>query len=270
MARILVIEDNPANLDLMTYLLQAFGHSALAAMDGEQGVEKARQERPDAILCDINLPRKDGYAVVRDLKGDGGLPHTPLIAITALAMVGDREKILAAGFDGCITKPIDPQMFVSQVEAFLPADTYTRMRPDTAPVGAASVAGPDGPAHATLLVVDDAPVNLELMRSIFIPLGYRVVTARSATEALAIAGQSPPDLIISDLHMPEMDGFGFIKAVKLRPSLCRVPFVFLSSTGLAEAGTGMALGADSYMTRPIDPSDLVGKIEQCLRKARQT
>src|SRR5437660_1050475 len=98
-ARILVIEDNKANLDLMTYLLQAFGHTPLTAQDGEEGLEAVRREVPDLIICDVQLPKMDGYEVARWLKSHPTLRTIPLVAVTALAMVGDRDKMLTAGFD---------------------------------------------------------------------------------------------------------------------------------------------------------------------------
>ena len=119
MARILVIEDNLANMQLMVYLLQAFGHEPVEAADGERGMELARREAFDLILCDIQLPGIDGYGIASTLKEHPGLKHIPLVAVTALAMVGDRDKVLGAGFDGYIPKPIMPETFVSQVETFL-------------------------------------------------------------------------------------------------------------------------------------------------------
>ncbi len=116
--KILIIEDNPANLELMTYLLRAFGHNVVSARDGAEGIELARREILDVIICDVHLPKVDGYEVARRLKEHPVLGRIPLVAVTALAMVGDRDKVLAAGFDGYIDKPIDPQMFVKQVEAF--------------------------------------------------------------------------------------------------------------------------------------------------------
>src|SRR5215211_5441343 len=118
-ARILIIEDNPTNLDLMTYLLSAFGHTPLMAHDGEEGLQAAQRETPDLIICDLQLPRLNGYEVARWLKSHPGLRAIPLVAVTALAMVGDRDKVLAAGFDGYIAKPIVPRSFVGEVEAFL-------------------------------------------------------------------------------------------------------------------------------------------------------
>ena len=117
--RILIIEDNQTNLELMTYLLRAFGHTVLTAGDGVQGLELVAREQLDLIVCDIQLPRLDGYALARQLKSHPSTRALPLVAVTALAMVGDRDRVLAAGFDGYIAKPIAPRTFVSQVEAFL-------------------------------------------------------------------------------------------------------------------------------------------------------
>lgn len=118
-ARILVIEDNPANLELITYLLNAFGHTTIAARDGEEGVEAALRNKTDLILCDVALPKLDGYGVARRLRAESTLNGVPLIAVTASAMVGDRDKVVASGFDGYISKPITPETFVAEVEAYL-------------------------------------------------------------------------------------------------------------------------------------------------------
>ncbi len=118
-ARILIIEDNPANLALMSYLLKSFGHTLLVATDGKSGLASAVSHRPDLILCDIHMPVIDGYAVARQLKGDEKLKAVPLIAVTAFAMVGDREKLLRAGFDGYLSKPIEAETFTARVEMFL-------------------------------------------------------------------------------------------------------------------------------------------------------
>jgi CheY-like chemotaxis protein len=87
MARILVIEDNRDNRELMQYLLAAFGHVAISARDGETGIDTARRERPDLVLCDIHLPGADGYEVVRKLRTDRTFDSMPVIAVTALAML---------------------------------------------------------------------------------------------------------------------------------------------------------------------------------------
>ncbi len=120
MATILLIEDNPTNLDLMVYLLQAFGHRPISCGTGEDGLVAALRDDPSLILCDLQLPGIDGYEVLRRLKGDPRLQRIPILAVTALAMVGDRDRALAAGFDGYIPKPIDPETFVEELARFLP------------------------------------------------------------------------------------------------------------------------------------------------------
>src|SRR5689334_5379048 len=102
MAQILIIEDNPTNMQLMVYLLRAFGHTPLEAVTGEAGLALARDHRPDLILSDLQLPGMDGYEIARQVKADAKLDAIPLIAVTAYAMVGDRDKVLAAGFNGYI------------------------------------------------------------------------------------------------------------------------------------------------------------------------
>ncbi len=117
--RILVIEDNPINLELMTDLLEAFGFTVLAARNANIGIQLVRQEKLDLIICDVQMPGMDGYEVAGYLKRDPLLSRIPLVAVTALAMVGDREKVLSAVFDGYIDKPISPEIFQKQVEAFM-------------------------------------------------------------------------------------------------------------------------------------------------------
>lgn len=118
-ARILLIEDNPQNRYLTTFMLEQHGHEIFQAETGPQGLELAAHLRPDLILLDIQLPGMDGHAVAHALKNDPTLKSIPIIAVTSYAMVGDREKCLAAGAEGYIEKPINPESFVAEVERFL-------------------------------------------------------------------------------------------------------------------------------------------------------
>src|SRR5713226_9002683 len=158
-ARILIIEDNQANLDLMSYLLKAFGHTLLTAADGEAGLDSARRERPDLIICDVQLPGTDGYGVARQLKSEAALRAIPLVAVTALAMVGDRERLLTSGFDGYLAKPIDPERFVQQVDTFLPPGLRSARVP-LASFSTSATPAPEATGH-TILVVDNREVNRE-------------------------------------------------------------------------------------------------------------
>ena len=119
--RILVVDDNAANLDLMLYLLRSFGHDAEGIADATAALDSAKTGDFELVLADILMPGMDGYEFARRFKADAALASTPLVAVTAFAMPADRKRADEAGFDAFITKPIDPRTFVSQVEALLRA-----------------------------------------------------------------------------------------------------------------------------------------------------
>ncbi len=120
-ARILVIEDNKENIELVNYLLTAFGYSPVLAMNGADGLRIAEELEPDLILLDIRMPDMDGYEVANAIKQRSALEHTRIVAITASAMVSERRRIAADGFHGYIQKPIEPEQFIGQVESLLAA-----------------------------------------------------------------------------------------------------------------------------------------------------
>jgi two-component system, cell cycle response regulator DivK len=119
MATVLIVEDNPANMTLSVFLLQSAGHKVLKALDAETGLALAREEHPDLILMDIQLPGMDGLEATALLKGSEATANIPVIALTALAMKGDEERIRAAGCDGYIAKPMRYQEFLATIEGQL-------------------------------------------------------------------------------------------------------------------------------------------------------
>lgn len=119
MARIVVIEDNPANMKLATFILESAGHAVLGAANAEAGLTLARDEQPDLILMDIQLPGMDGLQATGVLKADPATRAIPVIALTALAMKGDEERIRAAGCDGYVAKPLAYKDFLAVVSAHL-------------------------------------------------------------------------------------------------------------------------------------------------------
>jgi CheY-like chemotaxis protein len=118
--KVLLIEDNEQNRYLATFLLEKHGYAVEASADGPTGIALALTVSPALILLDIQLPLMDGYAVARELRNHPALRDIPIIAVTSFAMVGDREKSLAAGCNGYLEKPINPDTFVTEIERFLP------------------------------------------------------------------------------------------------------------------------------------------------------
>jgi two-component system cell cycle response regulator DivK len=125
MSKVLIVEDNPANLTLATFLLQSAGHAVISAPDAEAGLTLARDEQPDLILMDIQLAGMDGLEATALLKRDEATRAIPVIALTALAMKGDEERIRAAGCDGYIAKPLAYRDFLAMISAQLGGDGLT-------------------------------------------------------------------------------------------------------------------------------------------------
>jgi two-component system, cell cycle response regulator DivK len=118
--KILIVEDNEDNLTLLVDLLVSLGYGAISARDGQTGVDMVRAERPDLILMDLSLPVLDGWSATRILKADPDLMQIPVIALTAHAMMGDRQRALEAGCDDYVTKPIKLAELISRLEKYLP------------------------------------------------------------------------------------------------------------------------------------------------------
>jgi two-component system cell cycle response regulator DivK len=119
MSKVLIVEDNPANLTLAIFLLESSGHVVITATDAEAGLTLARQEQPDLILMDIQLPGMDGLEATTLLKRDEATHAIPVVALTALAMKGDEERIRAAGCDGYVAKPLAYKDFLAVISAHL-------------------------------------------------------------------------------------------------------------------------------------------------------
>jgi diguanylate cyclase (GGDEF)-like protein/PAS domain S-box-containing protein len=249
-ARILIIEDNPTNMELMVYLLRAFGYTPLTAADGEEGVIAARREQPDLIICDVHLPKLDGYGVVTALKADPATRHIPALAVTALAMVGDRERLLGAGFDGYIGKPIEPDSFVTQLESFLPGEMSPRDNDDI----------------ATILIVDDHVLNRQFLMTLLGFSGHRLMEAASGIEALKLIEHDRPDLIISDILMPNMDGYEFVARVRENPATANVPIIFYTATYREREAVAVAqsCGVRWVLPKPSDPDVIMNTVQEAL------
>lgn len=121
MSRILIIEDNAANLSLVVYLLNASGYEVIASNNGQDGITRALNDAPDLILCDVNMGETDGYAVVAALHGNPDFRQVPILAYTAMAQESEKRRCLEAGFDACLCKPVKPQALLEEIARYLPA-----------------------------------------------------------------------------------------------------------------------------------------------------
>ena len=125
-ARILLIEDNAANRELARYLLAHAGHQVFSASNGLEGLEQVRAHQPDLVICDLQMPLLDGYGVLARLRSQPETAGLVVVAVTAFSMPDDERRVLSAGFNAYLSKPIEPETFVAQIESFLPEPLRAR------------------------------------------------------------------------------------------------------------------------------------------------
>jgi PAS domain S-box-containing protein len=200
---VLVIDDDQATRDLLARFLTREGFQVATAPDGRAGLEHARTQRPRAILLDVTMPRMDGWAVLRTLRADPELGDVPIIMVTVL---DEQNLAFSLGATDYLQKPVDWGLLKEAMERFRPK-RY------------------DGP----VLVVDDDPDLRELMTVQLQRDGWEVTTAADGKAGLAAVAEHKPRLILLDLMMPEMDGFGFLRMLRSRPAWYDIPVVVLTA-----------------------------------------
>ncbi|HEV8231662.1 MAG TPA: response regulator, partial [Thermoanaerobaculia bacterium] len=264
MARILVVEDSPDIRVLIRLLLEAAGHEVLTAADGRAGADAARTERPDLVLMDLSLPVLSGWEAAREIKGDATTSSIPVLAVTAHAMHGDRERALAAGCDGFIAKPIDEEAFEPLVRSYLhrPADESPSFELATEPAPRAS-----GPEPGRILVVDDHEEVAQLIKHDLEGEGHEVVVARTLEDAVAVATEDHSiDLAIVDVMLGRASGYDLTADLVARSGEY-LP-VLLMTAGEIDREKGFAAGADDFIAKPLDASELVARARSLIRVGR--
>ena len=280
MAKILLVEDNEQNRDMLARRLQRKGHLVVTAADGERAVAMAGSESPDLILMDLNLPVLDGWVATRRIKDAAATRQIPVIALTAHAMSGDRQKALSAGCDDYETKPVEMDRLLKKIGVLLGATAENAeisrenaaaatpaAPPPTPPAPATSTPAPapgaaaklpaaePAPPHSTgrILVVDDTPANRDMLSRRLARHGYDVDVAPDGESALRLLEQRPFDLVLLDVMMPGINGLDVLRAVRLTRAATQLPIIMATAKDSSHDIVGaLELGASDYVTKPLD------------------
>ncbi len=240
-------------------------HAVIAATSGEKALELAQQQpQPDLILLEIRMPDMDGYEVLRRLKADLVTAELPVIFVTSLSETEDEAKGLKMGAADYITKPVNPDLLKVRVMLQLELLRYRRK-----PVlsGIADVVPPQ--ATPSILVVDDVPENVHDLVGALSEM-YRVIVATNGQKAIdLVQGVNPPDLILLDIVMPEMDGYETCRRIKATAAGYRIPVIFLSILDKTlEKISGFSAGAADFITKPFDIDEAHARIRTHLQLSR--
>lgn len=128
MSKVLIAEDNPVNRELLHELLETRGHSVTEACDGQQALEQIKESRPDILLLDLDMPILDGFGTVQQIRDNPDLRSLPVLAVTAYAMQGDRERVLSSGFDGYLSKPIQSRLLFEELDRLLKGNRAAKQK----------------------------------------------------------------------------------------------------------------------------------------------
>lgn len=261
--RILIVDDVHENLHAMMSILRD-EYAISAATCGEKAIELAkRQPQPDLILLDVRMPGMDGYTVISALKEDRNTADIPVIFVTSLSDADDEAHGFKLGAADYIAKPVNPEMLKVRVSTQLELLQHRKRISSAASNG--SVFSRQLPR---LLVVDDIPENIhELLEAL--KDDYRILVARSGEKAIEIVkGKEPPDLILLDVVMPEMDGYETCRHIKAHTTARDIPIIFVTvAGGLQDKLTGFSIGGADYITKPFDIDEVRARIRMHLELA---
>ncbi len=259
MARILIAEDSPDIRALVELLLEAEGHETSSVTDGRAAVEATRRMRPDLVLMDLSLPLLSGWEAARQIRSDPVTSDIPILAVTAHAMQGDRERAIAAGCNGFIAKPINEETFAGDVAEYL-SD-----RPPLRP-GPSSRFDPAATEPGRILVVDDQPDVAAFLRDDLTADGHEVVVVTSSAEAESVIEDEPFELAIVDVMLGADSGYSLTASLtRLSPDY--LPVLLLTG-GTIDRERGFRSGADDFIGKPIESVELRARARSLIRIGR--
>jgi PAS domain S-box-containing protein len=246
----MVVDDNTATRRMVKNALQRNGHHVIEAPDGRTARELMASERPRIVIQDLMLPDADGFELVGELRT---LAHdeVSILAFSGFVSKLDEARVSTVGFDDIIPKPIAPSRLVPLVEAHLPVPIANQDRFGSG---------------RRLVVADDDPIQLKLATFRLSRFGFEVEAVPNGQAALAAARHAPPAAIVSDVMMPELDGFGLALAMRQDPSLQRVPLLLVTSSYVEPADRELArrTGANDLLLRTPDLGELVEVLRSSL------
>lgn len=283
---LLVVDNNVSVRSALSHQLELAGFGRVLQAPGhERALTHLRGGGVDLVLCELAAPT-DGLTLLEAVRGDPVLGELPVVLMSGELNRVAVQKAIALGICDLLVKPFTAQKVIERVlkalrrgnlRAAAPtADTEAQAPPEPNAEALPENTPPAGPERATILVVDDTPANLQLLAGLFRD-SFKVKLASNGDKALAICrSEAPPDLILLDVMMPDMDGFEVARLVREHHASSHTPIIFVSAmTDDASRQKGLALGAIDYVAKPIDPDLLRLRVNNLLqyvehRKQMQT
>jgi two-component system, cell cycle response regulator len=271
-ARILIVDDMPANTRLLEAKLAAEYYQVGSARDGFEAVAVAREWQPDLILLDVMMPGMDGYECCRQLKNDATTLHIPVVMVTALGEAGERLRGLEAGADDFLTKPVDYETLMVRVRSLVRLKRILdewRIRGDTARALGLNTDSAITPsiAGARILVIDDWDQSTQSIENALIEDGFLPAFARDSAEAIGLALTVNFDLLVVNLALAEEDPLKLVSILRASDATHETPLLLVGEPRDRERILrGFEMGANDWLVQPIDPNELRARVRNQLRR----
>jgi DNA-binding response OmpR family regulator len=242
--QVLILEDDLAALNLVSKQLTAAGFRVIPVGDGRLAIETCRSQRPDLVVCDLSMPGMDGFEFIRQLRREQF--NAPIVVVSGLSRE-KGEEALAAGANAFLLKPVDGKLLALTVEKEIAA-AHVRARAK----------------RKHIMVVEDDPMALRLLRSTLEPAGYRVSSVENGTAAMEMAENDPPDMVVSDIVLPGIDGVQLITWLRGDFGF-KAPILVVSGHSEEKYRTAaLGAGADLFLVKPVDRTELLARVKELL------
>lgn len=279
-ARILVVDDEAQNRELVEAMLLPGGYEVYLAEDGEEALAAAQEKKPDLLILDLMMPGLSGFEVCARLKTDPKTGGIPVLFVTALSQIGDKERALAAGGDDFLTKPFQRAELLARVEALLKVRHLNRdleralaylyeleLARHAHQAGRRPAPAPAGPGAGAVLVVDDEPLPRRLYADVLREAGYIALEAESGIQALEIARQQAVDVVLLDIMMPGMSGLEVLS--KLGELIPDSPVIIVTAHPTSEnAIAALRLGAFDFIVKGFKNEVMLSAVSRALQRLR--
>lgn len=259
---VLLVDDDKDFVDSIQRALETHGFAVKTAYDGEDGLIKAKKIKPDLIILDVMLPKKDGYSVCHDLKENDSTSHIPIIMLTSLGKKGEGKtgaEIMAKGHkaEGYLEKPLEIQVLLEKALELIKKGNEVEVK------------------KSKVLLIDDDPEFLAAVKTVLDEKGYEVMISYTGEDGIVQASVERPDIILLDVMLPNKDGYAVCKELKEDEKTKSIPIVLLTSVGqkLTDPDYAKAVAvthkADEYIEKPVEPKELLKRIRKLIGPMRR-
>ncbi|HNW43174.1 MAG TPA: response regulator [Elusimicrobiales bacterium] len=256
---VMVADDDTEFSDLLKMFLEANNYRTIVVNDSLKLLDALRAEKPDALLLDLMMPGKDGFAIMAEMQDEAATADIPVIILSALRLDNYQERGVLTGLPEIVSKEI-------------PRDILLKLIEEQTAVFTAPEAGADAPkaARPRVLLAEDQEDLLQLMAEVIQSAGFDVTTAVDGVEAMAAVFDTHPDIIVLDYNMPRKDGLAVAQDLKNNPLFAHIPIIICTAYSQKQNKLkGLSMGIDDYLIKPVDTDELLARIRMILKRNKQ-